>query len=399
MVRHSWLTKVRRFARESWQLNLTRTQLLFREVLMLKKTVTALLLIAAFMSASAQVSKATFGTLPDGRAVDVFTLKSSAVEAKVITYGARLIQIRTADRNGKSGDVMLGYDTLPEWLADRGSYNGSIVGRYGNRIANGHFTIDGHQYQVPPNDGPNALHGGPAGFDTKLWTAKQAPDGVELTLVSPDGDMGFPGTLTAHVTYTLKGNALTIAYAATTDKPTVVNLTNHTYFNLTGATEDVLGHQIVIHGDRYTPTSKTLIPTGTLEPVTSTPMDFRTAHTIGERIDTPFEALTVAGGYDHNWVLNGPDGLMKAAAEVYEPKSGRTLKVTTTQPGVQFYSGNFLNGTLIGRGGIKYAKHMGFCLETQHFPDSPNEPNFPSTILRPGKAATSTTVFIFGTRK
>ncbi|AFL88072.1 galactose mutarotase-like enzyme [Terriglobus roseus DSM 18391] len=366
---------------------------------MLKRTLFVLLLVSAGIVAHAEVTRASFGNMPDGRAVDVFTLTSRNVEAKVITYGARLIDIRTPDRNGKIADVMLGYDTLPEWLADRGSYNGSIVGRYGNRIANGRFTIDGKEYQVPPNDGPNALHGGRGGFDKKLWTAKQLPDGVELTLVSPDGDMGLPGTLTAQVTYTLKGNALKIDYKATTDKPTVVNLTNHTYFNLTGTDEDVLGHQLIIHGDRYTPTSKTLIPTGKLDSVANTPMDFRTSHTIGERIAAPFEALTMGGGYDHNWVLNGPDGVLKPAADVYEPKSGRTLKVTTTQPGVQFYSGNFLNGMLTGRGGIKYTKHMGFCLETQHFPDSPNEPSFPSTVLRPGQTASSTTIFTFGIKK
>lgn len=366
---------------------------------MIRAACVAILFGAVCCVANGQVTRAAFGTMPDGQPVEVFTLKSKTVETKVINYGARLIDIRTPDRNGVAGDVMIGFDTLPEWLADRGSYNGSIVGRYGNRIANGRFTIDGKEYQIPPNNGPNALHGGRIGFDKKLWTAKEVPNGVEFTLVSPDGDMGFPGTLTAHVTYTLKGSALKIDYTATTDKPTVVNLTNHTYFNLTGGSDNVLGHQLTIHADRYTPTTKSLIPTGALEPVAGTPMDFQTAHTIGERIGESYEALTMAGGYDHNWVLNGPDGVMKIAAEVYEPKSGRTLTVSTTQPGVQFYSGNFLNGAMTGRGGYKYTKNAGFCLETQHFPDSPNQPNFPSTLLRPGQTMHSTTLFTFGVRK
>jgi aldose 1-epimerase len=346
-----------------------------------------------------QVTHETFGKLPDGRTVDVYTLKSPKVEARIMTYGAKIIQIRTADKNGKMDNVMLGYDTLPEWLADTKTYDGSIVGRYGNRIAKGQFSIDGHQYQAPTNDGANTLHGGPQGFDKKLWTGKQVPDGVELTLVSPDGDMGFPGTLTAHVTYTLKGDTIRIDYKATTDKPTVTNLTNHTYFNLTGGSEDVLGHQVMINAAHYTPTDKGLIPTGNMDAVAGTPMDFTSAHTIGERIDANFEQLKMAGGYDHNWILNGPDGVMKTAVEVVEPKSGRTLTVKTTQPGVQFYSGNFLDGTFTERGGIKLTKHMGFCVETQHYPDSPNKPGFPSTTLRPGQTLSETTTFTFGVQK
>ena len=362
---------------------------------MFKQWLTAVMMTGMALHAMGQVTKGAFGKLPDGQGVDVYTLKSPQVEAKVMTYGAKLISIKTADRTGKVADVMLGFDTLPEWLNDK-SYNGAVVGRYGNRIALGKFTIDGQTYQVPTNDGPNALHGCPVGFDKKLWTAKQVPNGVELTLVSPDGDMGFPGKLTAQVTYTLKGGALRIDYRMTTDKATVVNLTNHTYFNLTGGTEDVLGHQIRINADHYTPTSKTLIPSGNMDVVEGTPMDFRAAHAIGERIGATFEQLTFAGGYDHNWILNGPNGVMKLAAEVVEPKSGRTLTVTTTEPGVQFYSGNFLDGSLTGRGNVKYTKRMGLCLETQHYPDSPNKPGFPTTLLKPGEVRTSSTVFTFG---
>ena len=362
---------------------------------MFKRWLMAVMMTGMALHAMGQVTKAAFGKMPDGQGVDVYTLKSPQVEAKVMTYGAKLISIKTADRTGKVADVMLGFDTLPEWLKDK-TYNGAVVGRYGNRIALGQFKIDGQIYQVPTNDGPNALHGGPVGFDKKLWTAKQVPNGVELTLISPDGDMGFPGKLTAQVTYTLKGSALRIDYRMTTDKATVVNLTNHTYFNLTGGTEDILGHQIHINADHYTPTSKTLIPTGNMDVVEGTPMDFRAAHAIGERIGANFEQLTVAGGYDHNWILNGPNGVMKLAAEVVEPKSGRTLTVTTTEPGVQFYSGNFLDGSLTGRGGVKYTKRMGLCLETQHYPDSPNKPGFPTTLLKPGEVRTSSTVFTFG---
>ncbi|WP_263408678.1 aldose epimerase family protein [Terriglobus tenax] len=361
------------------------------------KQFAALMMSGMTVAAMGQVMKADFGKMPDGKAVEIYTLKSPQVEAKIVTYGARLISVKTADKAGKVADVMLGFDTLPEWLAggDK-TYDGAIVGRYGNRIGLGKFPIDGHTYQVPTNDGPNSLHGGTVGFDKKIWTAKQVPNGVEMTVVSPDGDMGFPGTLTAHVTYTLKANALRIDYAMTTDKATVVNLTNHAYFNLTGGTDNILGHQVRINADHYTPTNKTLIPTGNMDAVEGTPMDFRTAHTVGERIDTPFEPLTIAGGYDHNWILNGPNGVMKLAAEVVEPKSGRTLTVTTTEPGVQFYAGNFLDGSLTGRGGVKYSKRTGFCLETQHYPDSPNKPGFPTTLLKPGEVRTSTTIFTFG---
>jgi aldose 1-epimerase len=363
----------------------------------MKAVLAALVLMGSGMGAEAAVSKAEFGRTPDGQAVEMITLTSGTIEARVITYGAKLISVKAPDRAGKMADVVLGYDTLPEWLADGKTHFGAVVGRYGNRIANGTFTIDGHHYQIPLNNNGNALHGGTVGFDKKLWTAKLIPDGVELTLVSSDGDMGFPGTLTARVTYTLAKNSLAIRYEETSDKPTVVNLTNHTYFNLSGDDQiDVLSHDLTLRAQAFTPIDKTLIPTGEIRKVEGTPMDFRTSHAIGERIDSKDDQINLAGGYDHNWVVEGQPGTLREAALVREPKSGRTLTVMTTEPGIQFYSGNFLDGTFIGRHGKRYTKNMGLCLETQHFPDSPNHPDFPSTVLRPGQVRQSTTVFRFG---
>ena len=345
-------------------------------------------------TARATVTKANFGTAPDGHVVEVYTLTTGQVEARVIT---KIISVRAPDRNGRAADVVLGYDTLPEWLADGKTHFGAVVGRYGNRIAKGVFSLNGHTYQIPVNNNGNALHGGTGGFDKKFWNARFVPDGVEMTLISPDGDMGFPGTLTAKVTYTLVKNNLTIHYEETSDKPTIVNLTNHTYFNLVGdEKEDVLGHVLTLHAQAFTPTDNTLIPTGEIRNLQGTPMDFRTPHPIGERIDSDYEQIKLAHGYDHNWVLDGRAGTLRQVAIVSEPKSGRTLTVMTTEPGVQFYSGNSLDGTFTGRHGKRYTKHMGFCLETQHYPDSPNHPNFPSTVLRPGQIRSSTTVFQFG---
>jgi aldose 1-epimerase len=254
-------------------------------------------------------------------------------------------------------------------------------------------------YQVPLNDGANALHGGTVGFANKLWTGRIIPDGVEMSIVSPDGDMGFPGTLTAHVRYTLHGHALHIEYSATTTKPTVANLTNHSYFNLAGDGQGtILNEVLMLNADKYTPVAAGLIPTGELAPVADTPFDFRKPTAIGARINEPNEQLKIAGGYDHNFVLNGT-ARMHLAAVAYDPTSGRTLTVTTTEPGVQFYSGNFLDGTRTGKFGGMYPKYAGFCLETQHFPDAPNEPTFASTLLRPGETLHSTTVFTFGVRK
>jgi aldose 1-epimerase len=341
-----------------------------------------------------------WGHTADGTAVPIYTLTGAQIEVRVTAYGAHLVSVRTPDRTGKMADVVLGYDTLDTYLIKPSPYIGAVVGRYGNRIALGKFTLDGKTYQIPINNGANALHGGPVGFDQYVWQAKEVPDGVEFTHVSPDGDMGFPGTLTATVRYTLKANTLRIDYSAKTDKATVVNLTNHAYFNLHGDDAgNILDQKIEINADRYTPVDAGLIPTGELAPVAGTPMDFRKPEIIGARIDADNEQLKRAGGYDFNWVLNGKAGTLRLAAIVTDPVSGRKLTVETTEPGVQFYSGNFLDGSFTGRHGVKYLKHAGLCLETQHFPDSPNHPDFPSTVVKPGETMHSTTTFTFGVEK
>ena len=350
--------------------------------------------------AQGETKMSIWGHTADGTAVPIYTLTDGQIEVRVTAYGAHLVSVKAPDRAGKMADVVLGYDTLDTYLIRPNPFIGAIVGRYGNRIAKGKFTLDGKTYQIPLNDGPNALHGGPKGFDQYVWQSKEVPGGVEFTFVSPDGDMGFPGALTATVRYTLKGTTLHIEYTATTDKATVVNLTNHAYFNLHGDDAgNILDQKIEINADRYTPVNATLIPTGELAPVAGTPLDFRKAEVIGARIDADFAQLKIAGGYDHNWVLNGKPGTLHLAAKVTDPASGRTLTVETTEPGVQFYSGNFLDGSFTGRHGVKYEKRTGFCLETQHFPDSPNHPDFPSTELKPGETMHSTTTFTFGVEK
>jgi aldose 1-epimerase len=293
--------------------------------------------------------------------------------------------------------VVLGYSALDGYLADNSTYFGAIVGRYGNRIANGSFKIDGVEYHVPINNNGQSLHGGTVGFDKRVWEAHAIAGGVEMTLVSKDGDQGYPGTLTAHVRYSLLHTALRIDYSMTTDKTTVVNLTNHSYFNLAG-TGTILGHELTLPADQYTPVNKVLIPTGELRSVEGTPFDFRHATAIGARIGQDDEQLKIAGGYDHNWVLRGKNGEIKTAGRVYDPGSGRVLTVTTTEPGVQFYSGNFLDGTKYGKAGESHAKNSGLCLETQHYPDSPNHPNFPTTLLKPGETRHSMTTFTFSTQ-
>ena len=350
--------------------------------------------------AQGETKMSIWGHTADGTAVSIYTLSDGQVEVRVTAYGAHLVSVKAPDRNGKMADVVTGYDTLQGYLDDKKTYMGGIVGRYGNRIAHGKFTLDGKTSQIPLNNGPNALHGGPKGFDEYVWQSKEVPGGVEFTLVSPDGDMGFPGTLTATVRYTLKGKTLRIDYTATTDKPTVLNLTNHAYFNLHGDDRgNILDQKMQINADRFTPTDAGLIPTGELAPVTGTPLDFRKPEEIGARINADSEPLKLAGGYDHNWVLNGKAGELRVAAIASDPVSGRKLMVETTEPGVQFYSGNFLDGSFTGRHGVKYTKHSGFCLETQHFPDSPNHPDFPSTVVRPGETMHSTTTFTFGVEK
>ena len=352
--------------------------------------------------AAVTVTKGDFGKLPDGRTVDVYTLKDADLEVKIATYGARIVALDAKDRDGRMADVALGYPSVAGYVAegDKKTYFGAIVGRYGNRIRGGKFVIDGHTYQVPQNNNGNALHGGPHGFDEQLWTAHELPNGVQMSLVSPDGDMGFPGRLTVTVDYVLIGDALHINYSAMSNKPTVTNLTNHTYFNLSGEDSGpILGEVLQINADGYTPVDAGLIPVGGVKPVAGTPFDFRKPTEIGARINDDNEQLKLAGGYDHNWVLNGKNGEMKLAARLYDPKSGRVLTVSTTQPGVQFYSGNFLDGSYKSAAGVPFAKHAGLCLETQHFPDSPNQPAFPSTLLKPGVMLRTQTVFAFSVEK
>jgi aldose 1-epimerase len=344
------------------------------------------------------VTRAPFGKMPDGRAVEQFTLtNASGVEVRAITYGGIITAIRVPDRTGAFGDIALGFDRLESYLKGH-PFFGTIVGRYGNRIAGGKFTLDGRTYTLATNNGPNHLHGGKVGFDKAVWSAEAAPNGagVVFTHTSPDGDEGYPGTLKARVTYTLTDkNELVVDYHATTDKPTPVNLTQHTYFNLTGS-GSILDHEITINADRYTPVDATLIPTGELASVDGTPFDFRKATAVGARIDQPHPQLKNGNGYDHNFVLNGKAGVLRAAARIADPKSGRTVDISTTEPGVQFYTGNFLDGTLTGKGNQVYQRRAGLCLETQHYPDSPNQPAFPSSIVRPGKEYRTTTVFRFG---
>ncbi len=349
------------------------------------------------------VSRAPFGTLTGGKAISIYTMtNASGVEVRAMTYGAIITAIRVPDRTGKLGDVALGFDTLDGYLKDP-PYFGAVVGRYGNRIAKGRFTLGGKAYQLATNNGPNHLHGGLHGFDKVVWDAapveSAAGVGVKFTRTSPDGEEGYPGTLKATVTYTLTDkNELIVEYGATTDKATPVNLTQHTYFNLAGE-GDVLGHELMLNADRYTPVDATLIPTGELATVQGTPFDFRKPTAIGARINADNAQLKNGRGYDHNWVLNRTGAGLAHAARVVEPRTGRTLDISTTEPGVQFYSGNFLDGTIKGKGGRTYALRNGFCLETQHFPDSPNHANFPSTILQPGATYSSRTVMTFGVQK
>jgi aldose 1-epimerase len=349
------------------------------------------------------VSNAAFGSTKDGQAVELYTMiNNSGVEVRAMTYGAIITSIRVLDRSGALGDVVLGFDTLNGYLADS-PYFGAVVGRYGNRIAKGQFTLDGRTYKLAANNGPNHLHGGVKGFDKRMWSARPfdtpAGVGVTLTRTSADGEEGYPGNLKASVTYTLTDkNELMIKYEATTDKATPVNLTQHTYFNLAGS-GDILGHELMLNADRYTPVDATLIPTGELASVQGTPFDFRKPTRIGARIAQPDPQLKNGNGYDHNWVLNRTGNGLQQAARVFEPGTGRTLDVATTEPGIQFYSGNFLDGTLTGKRGTVYKFRSALCLETQHFPDSPNHPNFPTTTLKPRATYASQTVFTFGVRK
>jgi aldose 1-epimerase len=350
---------------------------------------------------STSMKKESFGKLTDGSAVDLYTLgNSNGMSTSITTYGGRVVTLKAPDKKGAFADVVLGFDSLDGYLGDN-PYFGALVGRYGNRIGHGRFTLEGKVYKLHGNDGANTLHGGKKGFDRVLWTAKDvstkdAP-ALELTYVSPDMEEGFPGTLTSVVTYSLTPqNELRIDYKATTDKPTVLNLTTHSYWNLAGAGEgDILGHEMTIAAGKFTPVDKTLIPTGEIKSLDGSPLDFRTATAIGARIDNNDEQLKFGKGYDHNYVLDSGGGSLSRCAFVHEPNSGRAMEVLTTQPGVQFYTGNFLDGTIKGKGGKAYGRRTAFCLETQHFPDSPNKPSFPMTELKPGEEYKQTTVYKF----
>ncbi len=355
-------------------------------------------------AARKSLSSREFGKTKGGEVVQLYTLTNAkGMEASITNYGGILVSLKVPDRSGKLDDVVLGFDTLAGYVSDPPPpYFGAIIGRYGNRIGGAKFTLNGVQYKLAKNDGDNCLHGGKVGFDKVVWTAAPETGGksLELRYRSKDGEQGFPGTLEATVTYTLTdNNELAIEYNATTDKDTVVNLTNHSYFNLAGQGEgDILSHQLMIAADRFTPVDKGLIPTGELRSVDGTPFDFRQPKAIGERIDGSDEQLKFGKGYDHNFVLNRSGKGMELAARVTEPKTGRVMEVLTTEPGVQFYTGNFLDGTIHGKAGKVYPRRSALCLETQHFPDSPNKPSFPTTVLKLLERYQTTTMYRFSTQ-
>jgi aldose 1-epimerase len=348
------------------------------------------------------ITKADFGQTTDGTPVEIYTLRNSkGMEAKIMTYGGIVTSLKTPDRQGHFDDIVLGFDNVDSY--SNSPYFGALIGRYGNRIAHGQFTMGGNTYTLATNNGANSLHGGLKGFDKVVWTAKPLPTAhgpaLILTYISKGGEEGYPGNLAVTAIYTItEKNEMRLDFTATTDTKTVCNLTHHSYFNLRGS-GDVLGHIVYINADRFTPVDAGLIPTGELKPVKGTPFDFTDPHTIGERINqTNNEQIARGGGYDHNWVLNKEDGELSLAAEVYEPTSGRLMEVWTTQPGLQFYSGNFLDGTLTGKGGQVYQFRDGFCMEPQHFPDSPNHPEFPTTELDAGQTYQQTIIYRFATK-
>jgi aldose 1-epimerase len=353
------------------------------------------------------IRKQSFGKTTSGEQIDLYSLSNKeGMEVSITNFGATIVTLRVPDRAGKPADVVLGFDTL-EGYENGKSYFGATVGRYANRIGGATFSMDGRTYTLPKNNGNNTLHGGIVGFNKKVWKAREISvkggESLELSYLSADGEEGFPGNLSVKIVFTLPAdrNELKIEYSATTDKDTVLNLSNHSYFNLAGeGNGDILDHVLTLHAKQVTPVDKTLIPTGELSDVAGTPMDFNTATPIGKRINDNYEQLVFGKGYDHNWVLarSGGSTNLTFAAEASDPKSGRTLQVLTTEPGVQFYSGNFLDGSAKGKGGKAYGQRAAFCLETQHFPDSPNHPNFPSTLLKPGAVFHSETVFRFSAK-
>ena len=353
-------------------------------------------------SPSENISCKPFGTTTEGTPIEIYTLRNSrGAEARISTYGGLVISLKVPDRNGKLGDVTLGYDKLADYLKAT-PYFGALVGRYGNRIARGKFSLNGQTYTLATNNYPNALHGGVKGFDKVVWAASVLPSpngpGIKLQYVSKDGEEGYPGNLSVTAVYTLtEDNALKLEFTATTDKDTVVNLTHHSYFNLAGK-GDILGHEVTIPAGKFTPVDSTLIPTGELRPVEGTPFDFRKATTIGARIGQADEQLKFGGGYDHNWVVDKPLGQYGLMARVYEPTSGRVMEVFSDEPGLQFYSGNFLDGSNKGKHGWVYQYRNGFCMEPQHYPDSPNQKDFPSVVLKPGQTFHNIIVYRFSTQ-
>jgi aldose 1-epimerase len=353
---------------------------------------------------SGSITREPFGQTPDGTPVELYTLRNSkGMEAKIMTYGGIVTSLKAPDKNGNFGDVVLGYDNLNGYLKST-PYFGALIGRYGNRIANGKFSLGGQTYTLAKNNGENALHGGLKGFDKVVWKVAEAKVGargpeLELTYLSKDGEEGYPGNLKVTAVYTLtENNDLRLDFTATTDADTVCNLTHHSYFNLRGG-GDVLHHVVTINADKFTPVDSGLIPTGELRPVKGTPFDFTTPHAIGERVgQTNDDQIKLGNGYDHNWVLNKKDSELSLAATVYEPTSGRVMEVWTTEPGTQFYTGNFLDGTITGKGGWTYQSRNGLCFEPQHYPDSPNHPAFPSTELKPGQTYKNTIIYKFSVR-
>ena len=347
-----------------------------------------------------KLTSVPWGKTPAGESVELYTLTNAkGAEATIATFGGRIVSLKVPDRAGKMDDVVTGFDNLDGYFSKTPPPNfGALIGRYGNRIGKGHLSLNGVEYKLATNNGQNHLHGGVRGFDQVVWKAKEGPgQSLELSYFSKDGEENYPGNLSSTVVYTLTDdNGLRIDYSATTDKDTIVNLTNHVYFNLSGD-GDILGHQVMINADRFTPVDKGLIPTGELRSVEGTPFDFRTAKAIGERIDAKDEQIGYGPGYDHNYVLNRSGGSLELAAKVTDPKSGRVMEVLTTEPGLQFYTGNFLDGSLRGKGGKVYTRRSAFCMETQHFPDSPNKPNFPSVVLKPGAKYQTSTVYRFST--
>ena len=344
-----------------------------------------------------------FGSLADGTPVALHTLTSDSLEVQLISFGAGIFSVRAPDRQGRRENVVLNFPDLEGYVRNHGSkapnFFGSTIGRYANRIANARFSLDGKEYRLAQNNGRHSLHGGPGGFYNAVWRSESQADVVAFHYLSPNGEEGFPGMVETNVRYSLSGSQLEIDYVATTNAPTVLNLTNHAYFNLAGESHgSILNHELKLYASQFTPTDDTAIPTGELRELAGTPMDFRKSTAIGARIGANDEQLRFGSGYDHNFILDGDAAALKPAAELYDPVSGRLLEISTTEPAIQFYSGNFLDGSIRGKSGARYGKYAGLCLETQHYPDSPNRPEFPSTVVRPGETFRSTTILRFGIR-